>query len=101
MKTPFVALKLTPYILAQTSGGSSSLTQGLGKALSIIMLIAFMIGVVMIIGGSIGAARGNAESGKMAIVWGVRSRGISCHHDRVILGIRTSDRPGDSILAPG
>ena len=62
---------LIPLFVAQSTGGLSSLKQGLGTAVFIIMMVAYVLGLVMIIGGILAARRSGGEEGKMAIVWGI------------------------------
>jgi len=58
------------YIYAQAAGGSGSLKTGLGIALGIVMAIAFIYGVLLIIGG-VSKLRDGDATGKMGIVAGV------------------------------
>jgi len=60
-------IKLAP-ILAQSSG---ELQSGLGSALNIVMLIAFIFGVVCVIGGGFAIRRGDTDAGKMSIIGGL------------------------------
>lgn len=58
---------LTP-MLAQTQ---TSLSSGASSALGIIMLIAFIFGIICVIGGGFAIRRGDADTGKMSIIGGL------------------------------
>ena len=62
--------KFSIPIFAQAATGTGQLQQGLGIALGIIMAIAFIFGVIQIIGGVRQVRNGEAE-GKMGIVAGI------------------------------
>lgn len=49
----------------------SSLTDGAGKALGIIMMLAFMFAVFKMISGGLAISKGDNEAGKQAIVGGL------------------------------
>src|SRR5260221_13246180 len=59
-------IKIAP-ILAQ----SSELQSGMSQALNIVMLIAFIFGVVCVISGGFSIRRGGTDAGKMSIICGL------------------------------
>jgi len=65
MKNQLALFSLQP-ILAQTT-----LKEGAQNALGVVMLIAFIFGVVCIIGGGFAIRRGDADAGKMSIIGGL------------------------------
>jgi hypothetical protein len=58
--------KIVP-ILAQ----ATDLSSGMSSALNIVMLIAFIFGVVCVISGGFAIRRGDADAGKMSIIGGL------------------------------
>jgi hypothetical protein len=54
-------------ILAQSGG----LAEGASKAMGIVMLIAFIFGVICVIGGGFAIRRGDTDAGKLSIIGGL------------------------------
>jgi hypothetical protein len=69
MKRSLIHISVVKFapILAQ----STDLSSGLSSALNVIMLIAFIFGVVCVIGGGFAIRRGDTDAGKMSIVGGL------------------------------
>jgi hypothetical protein len=69
MKRSLVHISIAKFapILAQ----STDLSSGLSSALNVIMLIAFIFGIVCVIGGGFAIRRGDTDAGKMSIVGGL------------------------------
>jgi len=60
---------ITP-ILAQAAGGTT-LISAASSALGIVMLIGFIFGTICVVSGGFAIRRGDADSGKLAIVGGL------------------------------
>lgn len=54
-------------VLAQVGG----LAEGASKALGIVMLIAFIFGIICVIGGGFAIRRGDTDAGKLSIIGGL------------------------------
>src|SRR5580693_4938061 len=69
MKRSLVHISIVKFapLLAQ----STDLSSGLSSALNVIMLIAFIFGIVCVIGGGFAIRRGDTDAGKMSIVGGL------------------------------
>lgn len=55
-------------LLAQAAGG---LAEGASKALGIVMLVAFIFGVIAVVGGGFAVRRGDTDAGKLSIIGGL------------------------------
>ena len=86
-------LTSTP-IFAQTTG-TGQLQQGLGIALGIIMAVAFIYGVIQIIGGVRQVRNGEAE-GKMGIVAGILIAGAVA----IMVALYSAFGLGSSVITP-
>jgi amino acid transporter len=86
--------KLTIPIFAQATG-TGQLQQGLGIALGIIMAIAFIFGVIQIIGGVRQVRNGEAE-GKMGIVAGILIAGAVA----IMVALYSAFGLGTSVVTP-
>jgi len=67
MKSTLLLIQVTPY-LAQAAGG---LAEGASKAMGIVMLIAFIFGVIAVVGGGFAIRRGDTDAGKLSIIGGL------------------------------
>ena len=86
--------KLTIPIFAQATG-TGQLQQGLGIALGIIMAIAFIFGVIQIIGGVRQVRNGEAE-GTMGIVAGILIAGAVA----IMVALYSAFGLGTSVVTP-
>ena len=86
--------KLTIPIFALATG-TGQLQQGLGIALGIIMAIAFIFGVIQIIGGVRQVRNGEAE-GKMGIVAGILIAGAVA----IMVALYSAFGLGTSVVTP-
>ncbi|MGE9268104.1 MAG: hypothetical protein ACQKBY_08400 [Verrucomicrobiales bacterium] len=68
MNTTLATFYIRTYgILAQ----QTTLQDGASRALGIVMLIAFIFGIIAVIGGGFAIRRGDADSGKLSIIGGL------------------------------